>query len=150
MTTPAAFWSTAGSYVYYGQQQPGDSAATTDQIAAFQANIPPNLSAGLAVISTGTSALNGTYPIDFATQLLICGELTIIQTTTTLGTPLFSNGNTTRACPDISGGLHTFTIAQFIQFGLAIAKYIDAYQVGVVTAQLGGTPTWPSSPVTIP
>ena len=140
-------WLSPLGYLYHGDMQPGDRAATSDEIAAAQALQPPDLNAGLAIISTATSALNATYVIN-PPQMM--AEVLYIQVTTSEGAAKFSNGQTTKAWPDIGGAFHTFTTAQFITLAKACAQYVDAVLAQIAVVQASGTPIWPTQPMTIP
>lgn len=126
-------------------------AAQAAQVAAkatltIVANV---LGSGVQITSTSASALNGTYAVDPATQPLITSEAVYIQATGAAGSAKFTNGQTTKGWPDLSGTLHTFTTAQFIAFAEAVAQYIDAVNVAQQNALAGGAWVAPSSALTI-
>lgn len=92
------------------------------------------------VVSTGASALNGTYDIDSKRLSQINAVYSGI-----LGNGVFPNGGTTYTWPDSSGGRHTFTLVQFKAFASAVLAYVAAYQQA-----MEGILPFPTSPVTIP
>ncbi|MGH6976700.1 MAG: hypothetical protein ACREED_06715 [Stellaceae bacterium] len=104
------------------------------------------LAAGIAITSTGTPSLNGTYALDPQTRSNITAEQVYIATKGT-----FTNGLATKPWPDKSGALHTFqTTAEFTAFAVAVAQYVDALNTALLTAQQGGNPSWPSASVQLP
>jgi hypothetical protein len=145
-----AYWMSQGGYIYFGDMQPGDRAATGTEITNWQALQPPSLDAGLAIISTGTFSLNGTYSIDAAAQKKINDESLYLEVSVSQGSPQFSNGQITRTWLDINAAVHTFSIPQFVSFSVACAQYLTKISEGIATVQAGGTPVWPTQPVTIP
>ena len=100
------------------------------------------LSAGLAITSTSTPAIGGTYPLDASTQFKISSIQLFIQTNGT-----FPGGVSAYPIFDVSGGAHMCpSIALFKEYSTAIANYIsalDLYAAGVAGASL------PSPTVTI-
>ena len=103
------------------------------------------LAQGVVVTSTATPALNGTYACDAATQSAIQAELVSFLTNGT-----FTNGQTSRVWPDVSGGFPQFTEAQFKTFATAIAAYVDAVDAAEETLLAGGSATFPANTATIP
>jgi hypothetical protein len=139
----ASYWiSAVDGSIYAGDMRVGDSAATSGQVAAWQAALaaarPPTT---LQIVSTGAPALNGTYSITPPVQDDLTSEVASI-----LATGEFLNGTASLAWPDASGAFHTFTVAQFQSFAEAIGKFASAV---VVDEQTGST-SWPAQPVTIP
>jgi hypothetical protein len=115
-------------------------------VAAQQAFVAA-LQQGVAITSTGTSALNGTYPCDKRTQQTIVSEQMYIASETT-----FTNGGTTLAWPDIAGTFHIFpSTAEFTAFAKAVGQYVQALNTAYATVQAGGG-AWvaPSNAITIP
>jgi hypothetical protein len=102
------------------------------------------LANGLALTSTGTPALNGTYALDetSAGQIYQIGLYA-----SQIGT--FPSGGTTQAYPDITGTPHTFTIAEFVAFLQAVAALISAMNNQAAIMAHGGTPVWPAQTATI-
>jgi hypothetical protein len=120
---------------------PAPSAA---QIAAQMGQIAYGaaIAAGCQIVSTGTPALNGTYPIDDSTLIKAMGEQNYIALKGT-----FTNGQTTRAWLDVSGAPHVFpTTAEFTAFGEALAQYIDALQTALAVSLAGGAWVAPEQP----
>jgi hypothetical protein len=103
------------------------------------------LNTGLAVTSTATAALNGTYAVDPTTQFNINSEVVSILTNGT-----FTNGQTTKPWPDASGAVHTFTTTQFKTFATAVSNYIDGLMTTRATLLAGGSASWPANTATIP
>jgi hypothetical protein len=94
----------------------------------------------VAVVSTGTPSLSGTYSI-VSDQT---GDMTGVVVGLLLnGT--FPNGGTTYGWPDASLTLHTFTIPQFKLFSSAILTYVSAWKQA-----MQGVLPYPTSPITIP
>ena len=79
--------------------------------------------AGLAITSTGTPALSATYPVDATTQAHISAEMIALLNSS--GTA-FADNSASVVWPDIEGLDHTFTIAEFKPFALAIGAYVAA------------------------
>ena len=95
----------------------GAPAPTLVQMAAAA------LSAGLAITSTGTSALSGTYAVDQLTQDHVQSEMISLLAS---GGTAFADGSASVAWPDMAGGLHTFSLTEFRAFALAIGAYVAA------------------------
>ena len=98
------------------------------------------LAGGLAVTSTGTPALNGTYACDSNTTANINAEITSVMLNST-----FADGTTSLAWPDTSLALHTFNVTQFKAFATALAAFVS----GVRKYAMGINSSLPSSSVTI-
>lgn len=98
---------------------------------AYAAPVPPTptlaqqaaatLSAGLTVTSTGTPAINGTYPTTDLPQRYLASEMQFVST---FGT--FTTGGTTLDWPDVSGALHEFDIPTFTAFAKQFAMFVAA------------------------
>lgn len=100
------------------------------------------LADGVILSSTGTPALNATYPCDPLTQSHIQAELWSIL----LGNK-FADGTDTLVWPDRAGNNHTFTsIDQFKAFAVAVGSFVAA----LAKVQNGTLTTLPSASVTIP
>ena len=99
------------------------------------------LGAGLTITSTATPALNGLYSVDSASTGLIQGEMIVI-----LAVGTFADGGSTVVWLDLTGTPHTFTVAQFRAFAVAIARYIAALGKAIV----GQVATLPPATATIP
>lgn len=136
----------------FNMPQPGIAteflAAADPAVVSFlnfpQLKYATTIGAGLAITWTTSTALNATYTIDQQTQIFIAAEMISI-----VANNQFTNGATTRQWPDATGTLRTVTIAQFRQLALAVLRYVQNLYLAMLTAQNGGTPTWPSSSVTI-
>lgn len=87
------------------------------------------LTAGLAIASTGTPALDATYALDPATYTrIIAVSVYIIKNDT------FPNSASTFAWPDATGALHTFpSTTEFEDFATAVANYIAALDLIVLS-----------------
>lgn len=77
------------------------------------------LAGGLALTSTGTPALNGTYGADAATIAYVNSEMTSL-----LKNGVFADGSTSVYWPDAGGALHVFNVAQFEGFAAALAAFV--------------------------
>jgi hypothetical protein len=78
--------------------------------------------AGLTVRSTATPAINGTYPLDEATQNKIMALVLFTQMNND-----FPGGASVYPMPDISGAMHIFpSIAVFDVWSTAIANHVAA------------------------
>lgn len=100
------------------------------------------LASGLAIVSTATSALSGTYPADPVSQ----GKLLAVQSVLSVS-GAFPGGATTWPVKDASGQWHVATPAQFTAIALAVANFvapIDLIMDGHANIPL------PSSSATIP
>ena len=134
--------------------KPGYAAITDNdpRYLAWQAQRAANQSytaamiAGVAISSTGTPAINGTYAIDQASQGKLTSEQVYIATKGS-----FTNGLASRSWPDANGTFHTFTsVTLFTNMAVAIAQYVDALATALAVVQAGGTWTAPAQPAAIP
>jgi hypothetical protein len=102
------------------------------------------LASGLAITSTSTPAINGTYDISAgATANLNAVETYILANGTfPLGStqPWFLLNGTEVVVP---------SVAVFKEIAAAVAQYVAGLDVENAIAIAGGTPTWPSAAVTI-
>jgi hypothetical protein len=122
----------SGTLVAYTPPAPVLTLAQQAQVA---------LGAGVAVTSTGTPALNGTYPIDPLTQGRIASVSTYI-----LVNGKFPGSATTYAWVDVAGAAHVFpSTAAFQAFATAIADHVSILEQIVFT----GTGTLPVATVAI-
>jgi hypothetical protein len=104
------------------------------------------IAAGVTITSAGNSALDGTYAITESSKGTITAEQVYIATTTK-----FTNGQTSRAWPDINGAYHTFpTTAEFTAFAEATAFYVDSLNAALAVGQAGGAWVAPPMPPAIP
>lgn len=135
------------------QPQVGWTAAQAAGVWSYTAPAAPTapqqyaaaLLAGVAITSTGTPALNGTYGITLEAQQKITSEQVYIATT-----GKFTNGQTTRGWPDAAGTLHTFpSTAEFTAFAEAVAGYVDALAAALAAAQAGGAWVAPAMPAAL-
>lgn len=99
------------------------------------------LSAGCQIVSTGTPALNGTYPVDAQTQAQITAEITSI-----LLNDIFADGGSTIEWLDTANASHSFTLAQFKTFATAVAAFVST----CVKCTTGLATALPTQPSTIP
>jgi hypothetical protein len=118
--TPGRWQYTNGEWVAYTTPvTPAESAA-----AAF--------AAGLAITSTGTPAINGTYACDPVSQ----ADIVAIETSINAGKG-FPGGVATFNYQDATGVMHSFTEANFTDLAGAIRDYVYALKsvvAGVSTA----------------
>ena len=96
---------------------------------------------GLAITSTSTPALNGTYDVGATTQAHVVSEVTAI-----LLNGAFADGTSTVVWADLSGTNHSFTLAQFRTFASAIGTYVAA----LYKCSEGTLTTLPAASGTIP
>jgi hypothetical protein len=83
------------------------------------------LAAGLAITSTGTPAIDGTYPLDSITQFEINSVMLFIQTNGD-----FPGGTSTYPWFDAAGAPHIFpSIAVFKEWATAVANYVAALKL---------------------
>ncbi len=98
------------------------------------------LAAGMQLASTGTPALNATYPCDAATFQQVAGIVAAIGAG--LGLP---GGGATFNWPDASGTPHAFTAASFSAFAKAMMNFL--YALNAIVGSDSGT--LPAQPVEI-
>jgi hypothetical protein len=112
--------------------------------------LPPTLRAGVAVLSTATPALNGTYTLDPGAPSSLPGlnAITSISTGIAAGKAL-PGGGTTFNYADVTGTPHAFTAANFLNFAAALESYVYALTQAVGFLVSGGTTTLPAQPVVI-
>lgn len=97
------------------------------------------IAAGVAIVSTSTPALNGTYAVDDASR----ANTVAIMTGVAAGLGLPGSGATFTYF-DMSNAAHTFTAQQFGALAAALRDYV--YALDLYAAGAGSLPT---SPVTI-
>ncbi len=99
------------------------------------------LNGGLALTSTGTPAVSGTYPVDPASQSAITSIR--LQLAAGLG---FPGGGSTLPWKDSAGNWHVMTSANFTAFAEAVSAFVQA-----CTLVIGGYPgaALPSAAATI-
>lgn len=119
-----------------------DAAAPADPVTQRNAL----LAAGIAITSTATPALDGTYAVDAGSQAQIAAIVTGIN-----AGKGFPEGAASVAYPDVTGALHSFSAtSDFVNFAAALEAYV--YQVNLTAAALeaGQPATWPTASATIP
>ena len=112
--------------------------------ATAQAQLESVLRAGIAVTSTGTSALDATYALDSTSQSELYQIASYAQ-----NFGVFPNGQSTMAYPDVTGTPHTFTSTQIINLLKVVAPYVTACQVVEETLAAGGSASYPPGSATI-
>lgn len=123
---------------------------TSAELQAFlspgpQAQLAARLFAGLAVISTSTSALSATYALD-ATTLDQIGSVAR-DAAAGLGLP---GGLSTFTYPDLSSAPHDFTATAIQSLYKAMRDYVFALNSVTAQLQLGIPAGWPPAMATIP
>lgn len=106
--------------------------------------LPGVVSAGCAVTSTATPALNGTYALDQPSLF----NITSLSAGIAAGKPL-PGGGTTFNYPDISSAQHAFTGANFLDFAAAIETLIYSAQQALAALLAGTSAAFPALSVTI-
>jgi hypothetical protein len=106
--------------------------------------MPQAIAGGVAVTSSGTPALNGTYAVDAGSQ----ANIAALSTGIAAGKPL-PGGGATFNYPDIEGTQHAFSAANFLNFAAAIEGYIYALDQALATLVNGGSAALPSTPLAI-
>jgi hypothetical protein len=86
------------------------------------------LGAGVALVSSGTPALNGPYAIDGESRSDMLAEMVSL-----LANSVFTDGATTLGYADAAGVMHTFDVAQFKAFATAVASYVGALKAIAAT-----------------
>ena len=81
------------------------------------------MSAGLAIASTSTPALNGTFDVSASAQDHMQAEMIALLNS---GGTTFADGTTSVVWPDMAGVNHTFTAVQARAFFLAAGAYVAA------------------------
>lgn len=102
------------------------------------------LNAGIAIVSTATPALNGTYGVDSASQQFISGTAAGIAARNRV-----PGGGATFGYGDITGAPHNFAASDFLNFADAVEDYIYAIYAAARTIQAGGSATFPTASATI-
>jgi len=120
---------------------PAPSAA---QVA--QAQYSAAIAAGIAVTSTGSPALNGTYAVAPDAQAHLNAVATYIAVNSR-----FPRGASALTWFDLGGAPHTFTAtATFQAFASALADYVTGLEETSAAIAAGQTATWPAATATIP
>ncbi|MGB8840764.1 MAG: hypothetical protein WCC64_06810 [Aliidongia sp.] len=120
------------------------SAAELVQVMQQQA-VPLLQASGVAIISTSTPSLSGTYAIDPVSL----ANLTALSTGIAAGKPL-PGGGTTFNYADIAGVQHAFTAAAFLNLAAAIESYVYDFDQALAALIAGQAATIPAAPLTIP
>jgi hypothetical protein len=122
---------------------PGYAAALAIQQAPQQ--LAAVLAAGLIIGSTGTPAVDGTYPLDAGTL----ADITSVATAVAAGKGFFGLASVTFA--QVNGTPYTFTDPTlFTNWASAIGAYVAQCTLTARAIGAGQTPTWPAATVTIP
>lgn len=104
------------------------------------------IAAGLAIASTGTPAINGTYALDDGQQTNLANVSIYIAVNNR-----FPAGQSSLMLRLADGKLISIpSTAAWQAIATAIADYIAHLKIQLVVAARGGTPSWPSASVTIP
>lgn len=111
---------------------------------AVPATFAAKLANGLAVTSTGTSAISATYALD-PTTLDQIGSVAR-DAASGLGLP---GALTTFIYPDINSTPRTLTSANVQALYKAMRDIVSALNTQAAIAQAGGTPSWPTQSATI-
>jgi hypothetical protein len=129
------FFPTAAGWVPCPDGTPQGSIATeTAGVWTFTAPpVPPPptvaqqaaaaMSAGLAIASTSTPALNGTFDVSASAQDHMQAEMIALLNS---GGTTFADGTTSVVWPDMAGVNHTFTAVQARALFLAAGAYVAA------------------------
>lgn len=135
-------------------QQSAKTAATA-ALQTYSAQIAKGLTVVCASNATiCTSDLAGTYTVPVVNQpptpanSAAQNNITSIETSIAAGRGL-PGGGSTFSYFDVSGTAHSFSSAAWAEFATAMRDYSYALQVALITAQAGGTPSWPSTTVTL-
>lgn len=102
------------------------------------------IAAGIILTWTSSTTLNGTYAIDQATM----NQLNNVWTVLTANN-FFPNGTALQPWKMKDGTGVKMGAPQFKNFGTALNKYVALLGEARDAEAAGGTPTWPSSAVTI-
>lgn len=134
MTNPGGWAVHAGALVSY--TPPVIAPTLAEQAATLLAQ---KLAGGLALTSTGTPSLSGTYALD-ATSTAQIFQIGLYASQ--FGT--FPSGGATQPYPDTSGTPHVFSVAEFIAFLRAVAPLVSGLTTQAGIMAQGGVPAWPS------
>jgi hypothetical protein len=86
------------------------------------------LAAGVALVSTSTAALDGTYAIDSESRSDMMAEMIALMANGT-----FTNGTTTLAYADAGGTMHSFPVTQFKAFATGVGGLVGALKAIIKT-----------------
>jgi hypothetical protein len=119
--------------------------STADLYGVMAAQVVPALlSAGVAVASTGTPALNGSYTLDPVSQV----QITAIGAGIAAGKGLPGGGGTFN-WPTATGTLVAFSSANFLNFATALETFLYNFNQALMALTAGGVATLPSTSITI-
>jgi hypothetical protein len=119
--------------------------SAAELVQVMQQQVVPLLQAsGVAIISTNTPSLSGTYAIDPASL----ANLTALSTGIAAGKPL-PGGGTNFNYADIAGAQHVFTAAAFLNLAAAIETYVYDFDQALAALIAGQSATMPVAPLTI-
>lgn len=128
-------WSTVTAGVLTVGTPPAAPAPTLVQQAATL------LAGGLAITSTGTPTLNGTYSATPSSIAYVSSEMVSI-----LANGTFTNGGTTIQWADLAGALHTVpSTAAFKALATALGSFVGA----CLQVEIGASTTLPTASATI-
>lgn len=114
-------------------------------LAVMLAQVQPIIFAsGVAVTSTGTSAINATYAITPAAFQKLALITSLIGNAK--GLP---GGAGTFVYPDITNTNHTFTPTLILNLATALQTYVYAWEVALTTKVGGGAASFPTVPLVI-
>ena len=132
----------AQNFAAYALSNGAIVAAAPAVIAAqqFAADVAALASGTVAVKSTSTSALDGSYTITAQDQQHLNVEVVSLMLNGT-----FTDGTPSVAWPDAKGVVHTFDAAQFKAFATAIGSFVAA----CIKCQVGTSTALPSASLTI-
>lgn len=102
------------------------------------------IAAGIVLTWTSSTTLNGTYAIDPTSMTKLNSIWTVV-----LANGTFPNGTALQPWRRMDGSPVTFSSPQFKVFGTAVSKYISQLDAAQVAQAGGGSPTWPSSNVSV-
>lgn len=117
---PACWWT------YNGTVFSAPPSAAEPSPAQLAANA---MVAGVAIMSTGTPAINGTYAVDQLSQM----DIIAIETSLNAGKG-FPGGSASFNYADMSGTFHSFTAASFTDFAAAVRDYVYALKAVIAGA----------------
>jgi hypothetical protein len=126
--------------------QPTNIVSAPDLLGVMQQQAVPRFQvSGVAIISTSTPSLSGTYAIDPASL----ANLTALSTGIAAGKPL-PGGGTTFNYADIAGVQRAFTAASFLNLAAAIETYVYDFDQALAALIASQSATMPAPSLTIP
>lgn len=121
---------------------PGRVAALA--VAAAPQRLAAALAAGIVVASVASAALNGTYAVDVAAQRKVSAIAAGIASRGRL-----PGGGATFTYPEMSGALHTFASADFLNLAAVIEDYVYALETAAAATAAGESVSWPEAAAAI-